>query len=149
VRAVVQRVSRASVSVDGAQVSAIGPGLLVLVGVGVEDDETDVRWLADKVRALRIFPDNSSVMNRSVQESNGAVLAVSQFTLHGDARRGRRPSYITAAPPEGAEPLYRAFIERLRAAGIEVGEGVFQAHMEVELVNDGPVTILLDSKKAF
>ena len=148
-RAVVQRVARASVTVEGAEVATIGPGLLVLVSVGVGDDVRDVSWLADKVRTLRIFPDNSSVMNRSVEESNGAVLVVSQFTLHGDARRGRRPSYIEAAPPETAEKLYRAFVDSLRSAGLEVGEGVFQAHMDVELVNDGPVTILLDSKKIF
>ena len=148
-RAVVQRVARASVAVDGVEVSSIGPGLLVLLGVGVDDDEPDVQWLAAKVAQLRIFPDNSSVMNRSVEESNGAVLVVSQFTLHGDARRGNRPSYIAAAAPEKAEPVYRAFVEALRVRGLEVGEGVFQAMMQVELVNDGPVTILLDSKKQF
>jgi D-aminoacyl-tRNA deacylase len=149
VRAVVQRVARASVAVDQVEVASIGPGLLVLVGVGTDDERADALWLADKVRQLRIFPDNAGVMNRSVEESNGAVLAVSQFTLHGDARRGRRPSYIAAAPPERAEELYRTFIEALRASGLDVGEGVFQAHMQVELVNDGPVTILLDSKKEF
>jgi len=148
-RAVVQRVARASVTVDGIEVSAIGPGLLVLVGVGTDDEQPDVTWLADKVAELRIFPDNSSVMNRSVEESNGAIMVVSQFTLHGDARRGRRPSYIAAAPPEKAEALYRAFIDAVRARGLEVAEGVFQAMMQVELVNDGPVTILLDSKKTF
>jgi D-tyrosyl-tRNA(Tyr) deacylase len=149
VRAVVQRVARASVAVDQAEVASIGPGLLVLVGVGTDDEQADAQWLADKVGQLRIFPDNAGVMNRSVEESNGAVLAVSQFTLHGDARRGRRPSYIAAAPPERAEALYGAFVEALRASGLDVAEGVFQAHMQVELVNDGPVTILLDSKKAF
>jgi D-tyrosyl-tRNA(Tyr) deacylase len=149
VRAVVQRVSRASVTVEDVEVSSIGPGLLVLIGVGVGDDERDASWLADKIRTLRVFPDNSSVMNRSVEESNGAVLVVSQFTLQGDARRGRRPSYIEAAPPETAEKLYRSFVDALRASGLEVAEGVFQAHMDVELVNDGPVTILLDSKKTF
>lgn len=148
-RAVVQRVARASVTVDGTEVSSIGPGLLVLLGVRTDDEQPDVTWLADKVAQLRIFPDNSSVMNRSVEESNGAVLVVSQFTLHGDARRGRRPSYIAAAAPEKAETLYQAFIETLRARGIETAEGVFQAMMQVELVNDGPVTILLDSKKTF
>jgi D-tyrosyl-tRNA(Tyr) deacylase len=149
VRAVVQRVSRASVTVDDLEVSSIGPGLLVLIGVGIDDSAADASWLADKVRTLRVFPDNAGVMNRSVEESNGAVLAVSQFTLHGDVRRGRRPSYINAAPPDVAEKLYRAFIDTLRAAGVDVGEGVFQAHMQVELINDGPVTILLDSKKTF
>jgi D-tyrosyl-tRNA(Tyr) deacylase len=149
VRAVVQRVVRASVAVDEIEVASIGPGLLVLVGVATDDEQADAQWLADKVRQLRIFPDNVGVMNRSVEESNGAVLAVSQFTLHGDARRGRRPSYIAAAPPEHAEALYRAFVDVLRASGLDVSEGVFQAHMQVELVNDGPVTVLLDSKKVF
>jgi D-aminoacyl-tRNA deacylase len=149
VRGVVQRVARASVTVDEVEVSSIGPGLLVLVGVATDDEQADVTWLADKVRQLRIFPDNAGVMNRSVEESNGAVLAVSQFTLHGDARRGRRPSYIAAAPPERAEDLYRAFVDALRARDLDVKEGVFQANMQVELVNDGPVTILLDSKKTF
>jgi D-tyrosyl-tRNA(Tyr) deacylase len=149
VRGVVQRVSRATVTVDGLEAASIGPGLLVLVSVGTDDDDADVMWLADKVRTLRIFPDNAGVMNRSVEESNGSVLAVSQFTLHGDARRGRRPSYIAAAPPKVAETLYRAFGATLRARGLDVAEGVFQAHMQVELVNDGPVTILLDSKKVF
>jgi D-tyrosyl-tRNA(Tyr) deacylase len=149
VRAVVQRVARASVTVEGVEVSSIGPGLLVLLGVGTDDEQPDVTWLADKVAQLRIFPDNSSVMNRSVEESNGAVMVVSQFTLHGDVRRGRRPSYIAAAAPDKAEILYRSFIDVLRARGLEVAEGVFQAMMQVELVNDGPVTILIDSKKAF
>jgi len=148
-RAVVQRVARASVTVDGVEVSSIGAGLLVLLGVGTDDEQPDVTWLAEKVAQLRVFPDNSSVMNRSVEESNGAVMVVSQFTLHGYARRGRRPSYIAAAPPEKADALYRAFIEALRGRGLEVAEGVFQAMMQVELVNDGPVTILLDSKKTF
>ena len=120
-----------------------------MVGVGTGDDKADADCLSDKVRTLRIFPDNAGVMNRSLEEANGAVLAVSQFTLYGDARRGRRPSYVDAAPPELAEQLYRAFIDALRAAGLAVAEGVFQAHMDVELVNDGPLTILLDSKKTF
>jgi D-tyrosyl-tRNA(Tyr) deacylase len=149
VRAVVQRVSRAAVRVGETEVGAIGGGLLVLVGVGADDMETDARWLAEKVRTLRIFRDDDGVMNRSLEEHGGAVLAVSQFTLHGDARRGRRPSYIAAAPPDVAEPLYRAFVDALRDAGVEVAEGTFQAMMDVELVNDGPVTILLDSKKTF
>jgi D-tyrosyl-tRNA(Tyr) deacylase len=149
VRAVVQRVAGASIAVDGVEVASIGAGLLVLIGVATDDEQADGQWLADKVRQLRIFPDNAGVMNRSVEESNGGVLAVSQFTLQGDARRGRRPSYIAAAPPERAEELYRAFIDALRASGLDVREGVFQAHMQVELVNDGPVTILLDSKKEF
>ncbi|MGZ4144333.1 MAG: D-aminoacyl-tRNA deacylase [Actinomycetota bacterium] len=148
-RAVVQRVARASVTVDELEVSSIGPGLLVLVGVSVDDGPSDARWLSDKVRTLRVFPDNAGVMNRSVEESDGSVLAVSQFTLYGDARRGRRPSYISAAPPEIAEALYKSFCDLMRASGLEVAEGVFQAHMHVDLVNDGPVTILLDSRKTF
>ena len=148
-RAVVQRVARAAVRVDNREVSSIGPGLVVLLGVSVDDDADDARWMADKVRTLRVFADNSGVMNRSVEEAGGAVMAVSQFTLLGDARKGRRPSYIKAAAPEDAEPLYAAFCEALRAAGVTVAEGVFQAQMAVDLVNDGPVTILLDSAKAF
>jgi D-tyrosyl-tRNA(Tyr) deacylase len=148
-RAVVQRVARASVRICQERTAEILRGVLVLVGVGVQDTEQDARWLADKVRALRIFPDDDGVMNLSVEEAGGAVLAVSQFTLLGDVRRGRRPSYIAAAPPERAEPLYHAFCDTLRTAGLQVAEGRFQAMMEVELVNDGPVTILLDSKKSF
>ena len=138
-RAVVQRVSEASVAVDGQLVSAIGPGLLVLLGVGKEDAEADADYLADKVVNLRIFEDDAGQMNRSVLDTKGAVLVVSQFTLYGDARRGNRPSYVAAAPGEIAEPLYERFRARLGAHG-----GVFGAHMEVELVNDGPVTVLLE-----
>jgi D-aminoacyl-tRNA deacylase len=130
-------VSRASVSVDGKLVSEIGPGLLVLLGVGREDDERDADWMADKVRALRVFPDADGRMNEPL--GSGEVLCVSQFTLYGDARRGNRPSYVAAAPPELAEPLYERFCARLGAA-----RGVFGAHMELELVNDGPVTLLLE-----
>jgi D-aminoacyl-tRNA deacylase len=138
VRALVQRVSRASVSVDGALVSEIGPGLLVLLGVTHADSDREVDWLADKVRALRIFPDAEGRMNESLGDR--AVLCVSQFTLYGDARRGNRPSYVAAAPPEHAEPLYERFCERLGAR-----RGVFGAMMAVELVNDGPVTLLVES----
>jgi D-aminoacyl-tRNA deacylase len=134
----VQRVSRASVSVDAVMVSAIGPGLLVLLGVGGEDAERDADWLADKVRALRIFPDADGRMNEPLGERE--VLCVSQFTLYGDARRGNRPSYVAAAEPELAEPLYERFCERLEAK-----RGVFGAMMAVELVNDGPVTLLVES----
>lgn len=148
-RAVVQRVSRAAVRVGGREVSSIARGLLVLVSVGVDDGDEDARKLAEKVRTLRIFPDQRGAMNRSVEEAGGAVEAVSQFTLHGDARRGRRPSFVGAARPEEAERLYRLFVEGLRAAGLEVGEGVFGAHMDVELINDGPVTILLDTGRLF
>jgi D-tyrosyl-tRNA(Tyr) deacylase len=141
VRALIQRVSRASVSVDGRVVSAIGPGLLVLLGVTREDGAAQADWLADKVRALRIFPDDAGRMNEPL--GNREVLCVSQFTLYGDARKGNRPSYIAAAAPEQAEPLYERFCERLGAA-----RGVFGAHMQVELVNDGQVTLLVQSPGA-
>jgi D-aminoacyl-tRNA deacylase len=137
-RALVQRVSSASVAVGGERVAAIGPGLLVLLGVHVSDSETDADWLADKVRALRVFDDAEGRMNEPLGDRE--VLCVSQFTLYGDVRRGNRPSYIEAARPELAKPLYERFCERLGAA-----RGVFGAHMEVALVNDGPVTLLLDS----
>jgi D-tyrosyl-tRNA(Tyr) deacylase len=139
VRALVQRVSRASVSVDGALISRIGPGLLVLLGVGREDDEPGADWLADKVRSLRVFADVEGRMNEALGDRE--VLCVSQFTLYGDARRGNRPSYVEAAPPELAEPLYDRFCERLRAK-----RGVFGASMAVELVNDGPVTLLIERR---
>ena len=137
-RALVQRVSRASVSVDGSVVSSIGPGLLVLLGVGLQDSEREVDWLADKVRALRIFPDAEGRMNEPLGDRE--LLCVSQFTLYGDARRGNRPSYVAAAPPDIAEPLYERFCERLGAR-----RGVFGAMMAVELVNDGPVTLMLEA----
>ena len=148
-RAVVQRCSRASVTVDGSVIGEIGRGLVVLVGVGVNDDERAADWLVEKVRGLRIFPDDDQNMNRSVEDLAGAVLVVSQFTLHGDARKGKRPSFIDAARPELAEPLVRRVADGLRAAGLEVAEGRFGAMMDVELVNDGPVTILLDSERTF
>jgi D-aminoacyl-tRNA deacylase len=138
VRALVQRVTRASVSVDGSVVSEIGPGLLVLLAVTHDDTERDADWLADKVRALRIFPDAAGTMNEPLGDRE--VLCVSQFTLYGDARRGNRPSYVAAAPPEHAEPLYERFCERLQAR-----RGVFGAMMAVELVNDGPVTLMIET----
>ncbi len=137
-RALVQRVSRASVSVDDRVIAAIGPGLLVLLGVAVDDGEGQADWLADKVRRLRVFPDADGRMNEPLGQRE--VLCVSQFTLYGDARKGNRPSYIGAAPPGRAEPLYDRFCERLGAL-----RGEFGAHMAVELVNDGPVTLLLSS----
>jgi len=150
VRAVVQRVSRASVEVEGQRVGAIGPGLLVLLGAGAGDGAADVAYLVDKVVNLRIFADEAGKMNRSVLEVGGGVLAVSQFTLYGDARKGRRPAFTGALEPGAADALYREFVAGLRAAGVaEVATGVFGAMMEVELVNSGPVTILLDSSKAF
>lgn len=149
-RAVVQRASRASVTVAGDVVAAFdGPGLVVLVGVAVTDTAEAARALAAKVATLRIFPDDAGVMNRSVLEAGGEAIAVSQFTLHGDVRRGRRPSYITAAAPDDARALYEEFVRALRDAGVPTGEGVFQAMMDVSLVNDGPVTILLDTDKVF
>ncbi|HLU66887.1 MAG TPA: D-aminoacyl-tRNA deacylase [Kofleriaceae bacterium] len=150
VRAVVQRVSRAQVTVEGQVVGRIGRGLLVLVGAGAGDGEADVQYVIDKVANLRIFPDEQGKMNRSVLDVGGGVLAVSQFTLYGDARKGRRPAFVGALEPGAAEALYDRLVAGLRAAGVaEVATGVFRAHMEVELINDGPVTILLDSTRAF
>jgi D-tyrosyl-tRNA(Tyr) deacylase len=148
-RAVVQRVKEASVRVDGEVVGAIGPGALVLLGVDREDTGEDAAYLADKVLHLRIFPDDAGQMNRSLLEAKGDLLAVSQFTLLGDARRGRRPGFTAAAPPEEANRLYEAFVALLRPSGLRVETGVFRAMMDVALVNHGPVTILLDSRKLF
>jgi D-aminoacyl-tRNA deacylase len=148
-RAVVQRVRQASVVVAGREVARIGPGLLVLLGVGQGDTDAEAALLAEKVVHLRIFGDEAGHMNLSALETRGSLLVVSQFTLYGDARKGRRPSFVQAAPPAEAERLYRRFVEALRASGLEVGEGVFQADMDVALVNQGPVTILLDGGKAF
>ena len=144
-----QRVSRAAVRVGGEVKGEIGKGLLVLLAVGRDDAAADADALADKIANLRIFDDEAGQMNLSALQVGGGMLVVSQFTLFGDARRGRRPSYIAAAAPEVAQGLYRHFVERTAAAGLTVAEGVFRAHMEVELVNDGPVTVLLDSKGAF
>ena len=148
-RAVVQRVARAAVRVGGEVKGEIGKGLLVLLGVGRDDSAADADALADKIANLRIFDDASGQMNLSALQTGGAVLVVSQFTLYGDVRKGRRPSYIAAASPEAANELYRRFVTRVGEAGLRVAEGVFRAHMEVELVNDGPVTLLLDSGGAF
>ena len=148
-RAVLQRVARARVTVDGATVGAIGPGLLALVGVAADDGPADVGQVAAKIRDLRIFEDNQGKMNRSLGDVGGAVLAVSQFTLYGDARTGRRPPFDQAAPAEAGRLLFDALIAELRAAGVTVETGTYRAHMQVELVNDGPVTILIDSRKAF
>jgi D-tyrosyl-tRNA(Tyr) deacylase len=149
VRAVVQRVSRAEVRVEGRAPAAIGRGLCVLVGVAHGDGEEDARSLAAKVAALRIFEDAAGKMNLALAEADGAVLAISQFTLLGDVRKGNRPSFVDAAPPEAASALYEAFCAALRERGLRVETGVFRAHMEVELVNEGPVTILLDSRRLF
>ena len=148
-RAVVQRVSRARVTVDGRTTGEIGAGLVVLLGVSAGDDEQAARYLADKIAELRIFEDEAGKMNRSLLETGGAVLAVSQFTLYGDCRKGRRPSFDRAARPDPARSLYDKFVGFLRQRGVHVEQGVFQAMMEVELVNDGPVTMLLDSERQF
>ncbi len=148
-RAVVQRVSRAEVRVEGRTTGRIGRGLAVLLGVARDDEEEDARLLADKVAALRVFEDGAGKMNLAVAEVGGGVLVVSQFTLLGDARKGNRPSFTEAAPPEAANALYERFCGLVREKGLPVATGVFRATMEVELVNEGPVTILLDSRRLF
>jgi D-tyrosyl-tRNA(Tyr) deacylase len=148
-RAVLQRVSRASVTVEGQVVGRIEAGLLALVAVAEGDTPADLEYTASKIRDVRIFPDAEGRMNRSVVDSGGAVLVVSQFTLMGDVRNGRRPGFTGAAAPDVARRTYDGLVARLRGAGLPVETGVFQAHMHVELVNDGPVTILIDSRRAF
>ncbi len=143
-RVVVQRVTRASVSVEGRVAGAIERGVALLVGVRVGDTEAEAQWMASKIETLRIFDDEAGKLNRSVLDVGGQALVVSQFTLYADARKGRRPSYTDAAPPEAAEPLIERFVELLRAEGVPVQTGVFRAHMLVEIHNDGPVTILLE-----
>jgi D-aminoacyl-tRNA deacylase len=148
-RAVVQRVSCAQVTVKGEIIGKIGLGLLVLLGVGREDTEADAIYLAEKIAGLRVFEDENEKMNLSVNDVGGSVLAVSQFTLYGDVRRGKRPSFDVAASPEKARQLYEFFVEKIRAAGLRCETGRFQEMMQVELVNEGPATILLDSGKGF
>lgn len=148
-RAVIQRVERASVSVEGEIRGQIGAGFLVLIGVEEGDGDADFRYIAEKVPNLRVFEDEQGKMNRSLLDVGGELLAVSQFTLLGDARGGRRPSFIAAARPETADPMYERLVAEWRARGIRVETGVFGAHMKVSLVNDGPVTILLDSRRRF
>lgn len=149
-RAIIQRVSNADVKVDAETVGEIGVGLMVLLGVGQGDDEKDVDYLAEKVACLRVFPDDQDKMNRSLLDIGGAALVISQFTLYGDVRRGKRPSFTEAAAPERADELYRKFAEKLRLLGVrKVEMGRFQATMDVSLTNSGPVTILLDSRKLF
>lgn len=148
-RIVVQRVSRAQVSIDEMVTGAIQRGLLVFVGIRREDTEKDLQWLADKVIHLRIFEDEEGKMNKSLADIEGEMLIISQFTLYGDCRKGRRPGFSNAAPPLHAEPLYQQFIREIKNKGIKVATGTFQADMQVELVNDGPVTLLLDSEKTF
>ncbi len=148
-RVVIQRVKRASVKTGGNIQGEITCGMLVLLGIRTGDTVTDLQWLAEKIVNLRIFEDPQGKMNRSLTDIAGEMLIVSQFTLYGDCRKGRRPGFSSAAPPEIAEPLYRQFIEEIRNRNIRVATGIFQAEMEVELVNDGPVTLLLDSEKQF
>jgi len=148
-RSVVQRVKRASVTVNGEKVGIIAAGLLVLLAVGQEDGADDISWMIDKIVGLRIFEDQGGKMNCSVQDTGGEILVVSQFTLYGDCRKGKRPSFTAAAPPEQAKDLFERSVAGMRSYGIKVETGIFQAEMDVELVNDGPVTILLDSKKKF
>jgi len=148
-RAVVQRVSRARVTVDGAEVGAIGPGLLVYLGVANDDGPADVQYIATKVRELRVFEDEAGKMNLALGDAGGDVLVVSQFTLYGDCRKGRRPSFDAAAPPAVARALYEAVVRALGDAGVRVATGSFQADMQVDAVNDGPVTVLLDSRRQF
>src|SRR5262245_13708463 len=148
-RACVQRVRQAQVTVEGEIVGRIGPGMLVLLGVAAGDEEADARQLADKIVSLRIFDDEAGKMNRSLADAGGAMLVVSQFTLLGDCRKGRRPSFDAAAPPDVARALYEQFLAYVREQGIEVATGRFREMMQVELTNDGPVTLLLDSRRAF
>lgn len=148
-RAVVQRVSRCRVAVEGRTVGEIGPGLLVLLGVGKGDNEAAADYLAEKIIGLRILEDDAGKMNLSVQDKHAEILVVSQFTLYGDVRRGKRPSFDAAARPEDARRLYEHFVAKVRAAGLRCETGEFQAMMDVELVNDGPITVILDSEKVF
>ncbi len=148
-RAVVQRTTKASVTVDSMVTGAIGPGLVVFLGIHADDGPKEIRWMAEKIINLRIFEDNEGKMNRSLADTDGEMLIVSQFTLYGDCRKGRRPGYSTAAPPTIAEPLYQRFIQEVATQGVRTATGTFQASMQVELVNDGPVTLLLDSEKNF
>ena len=148
-RAVIQRVKRAQVSVGGKVISSIAQGFLVLVGVGRGDTEQDADYIASKTAGLRVFEDQAGKMNLALADVKGSVLAVSQFTLYGDCRGGRRPSFIEAAPPDEGRRLYELYVQKLRALGVSVQTGEFQAMMDVELVNDGPVTILMDSEKLF
>jgi D-tyrosyl-tRNA(Tyr) deacylase len=148
-RSVVQRVRDCAVTVEGKRVGFIERGILVYLGIGIRDTEQDAFYMAEKIVHLRLYPDNQGKMNLSVQDVGGKILVVSQFTLYGDTRKGRRPSYDEAAPPDRAEPLYQYFLSRLTTFGIEPETGVFQAKMEVSYINEGPVTLLIDSEKIF
>jgi D-tyrosyl-tRNA(Tyr) deacylase len=146
-RAVVQRVKRCSVEVDGKIVGSIGKGLLVLLGIKNDDSKRDIEYIKDKILNLRIFEDDRSKMNLSLKDVSSQIMIVSQFTLYGDCRKGRRPSFIKAASPETAQGIYIDFVEEIKSTGIYVQQGVFQAHMDISIVNEGPVTIILDSEK--
>ncbi len=148
-RACIQRVTRAQVSVDERVIGSIGEGLVVLLGVARQDSQADVDYMVNKITQLRIFPDDDGKMNRSLLDAGGQMLVVSQFTLLGDTRKGRRPSFIAAAEPAEGNAWYEQFVQQVRALGVDVATGKFQAHMLVELVNDGPVTLLVDSDKTF
>ncbi len=148
-RAVVQRASRASVKVDNLVVGSIGKGLVVLIGIGGEDDLKDLDYLVDKILGLRIFQDDNDKMNLSIKDINGELLVISQFTLYGDVRKGKRPSFSDSAHPEIAEKMYLEFIDKCKNSGIKTEKGIFGSDMDVELINNGPVTIMLDSKKIF
>lgn len=148
-RAVIQRVRQASVRINGSVHNGITHGMVVLLGIRSSDTATDCQWLAEKTVNLRIFEDNQGKMNRSLADIDGEMLIISQFTLYGDCRKGRRPGFSSAAPPEIAEPVYRQFIQEVQNKKVRVATGIFQATMEVELINDGPVTLLLDSEKQF
>jgi len=149
VRAVFQRVTRAKVTVDGQVISSIGPGALILLAVGKEDTEKDVAYMAEKLVGLRVFSDEEGKMNKSLLDIGGEAIVVSQFTLYGDVKKGKRPGFDGAAPPEMGDHLYQQVVARMRELGVPTGTGVFGAHMEVELCNDGPVTILISSRKEF
>jgi len=146
-RALLQRVSNASVTIDGTVVSGIGPGFLILLGIGIGDDQTDIAWLCGKIARMRVFPDEEGKMNRPLPDTGGSALVVSQFTLHASTKKGNRPSFLAAAPPDLAEPLYETFCKALSAElGKPVARGIFGADMQIALINDGPVTIWLDSR---
>lgn len=148
-RTVVQRVSRAQVSIEGTIKGSIDRGLVVFIGISADDSQKDLQWLAEKIVHLRIFEDDAGKMNKSLTDIKGEMLIISQFTLYGDCRKGRRPGFSGAAPPLIAEPYYQEFVKEIKKKGIQVATGTFQAEMQVELVNDGPVTLLLDSEKKF
>lgn len=146
-KAVVQRVKKAFVEIDGAERREIAAGLVILAGIGPKDSEADIEYIANKISGLRIFPDESGKMNLSVRETGGDILVVSQFTLYGNTRKGKRPDFTDAAPPEKAKPLYEAFVEKLKFTGLKVRSGEFGAYMVVEIHNDGPVTLIIESPK--